>query len=193
MTAEDTFYYAFLSKIGVEEWVDIPGYEQKYQVSNLGRVKTKDYEVECHWGRGFRQIKKFYSHILKPTMGRLHRRYTVKLSNSEQVRRTFAVEQLVALAFIGPRPEGWHTCHNDGSRDNNRLCNLRYDTPAGNNKDKERHGTHLKGNLTLNDVLMIEDWYDEGMMQKEIASVLGCEQTFISQILRGMQYRHCRL
>ena len=192
ITAEDTFYFKWMSLLGIEEWLDVPGYEKKFQVSNLGRVRTKDYEVECHWGKGHRQIKKFYSHIIKPTMGRLHRRYSVKLSDDNQVRRTFTVEQIVSLAFLGP-PNGLHTCHNDGTRDNNALYNLRYDTPTGNNADKERHGTNLRGELTLSDVLMIEDWYDEGMEQQEIAALLGYTKTAIGNILRGRVYKNVRI
>lgn len=191
MSPEDVYYYSVLSLHGVEEWLDIPEYETKYQVSNLGRVRTKDYQVEDHWGRGHSRTRKYYSHILKPTKGRLHQRYTVKLSNDHQIRRTFAVEQLVAAAFLGPRPDGFHTCHNDGTRDNNRLYNLRYDTPAGNESDKDRHGTKKLGPLTLQDVLLIEDWYDQGMMQKEIAELFGYEQTTIGQILRGNTYQVC--
>ncbi len=139
ITAEDTFYYSVLSLHGIEEWLDVPGYELKYQVSNLGRVKTKDYEVKDHWGNGHMRTRKYYSHVLKPTRGNLHRRYSVKLSNEKQVRRTFAVEQLVALTFIGPLPEKMDTCHNDGTRDNNCLYNLRYDTRKGNMADARRH------------------------------------------------------
>jgi hypothetical protein len=33
-------------------------------------------------------------------------------------------------------------CHNDGSRDNNELTNLRYGTRKENAEDRERHGTN---------------------------------------------------
>ena len=187
ITAEDTFYYSVLSLHGVEEWLDVPGYELKYQVSNLGRVRTKDYEIKDHWGNGHTRTRRFQSHILKPTMGNLHRRYSVKLSDENQVRRTFAVEQIVALAFLGQRPEGWHTCHNDGSRDNNCLYNLRYDTPKGNAQDTQRHGRFSKP-LTLDQVLEIEDMYDSGMWQADIAECFGYTQPGISAILRGKYY-----
>jgi Pyruvate/2-oxoacid:ferredoxin oxidoreductase delta subunit len=36
-----------------------------------------------------------------------------------------------------------HVCHKDGNPVNNRLGNLRYDTPAGNSQDAMKHGTHV--------------------------------------------------
>ena len=42
MNENDLYYYSYLSLLGVEEWLDIPGYENEFQVSNLGRVRSVD-------------------------------------------------------------------------------------------------------------------------------------------------------
>jgi hypothetical protein len=55
------------------------------------------------------------------------------------------VHRLVAEAFIGPRPEGLYTCHNDGNSKNNHADNLRYDTPSSNQTDRVAHGTSNRG------------------------------------------------
>lgn len=47
--------------------------------------------------------------------------------------------------FIGPRPQKYHGCHNDGNPENNRLENLRWDTCKGNHADKKKHGTWQVG------------------------------------------------
>ena len=39
-------------------------------------------------------------------------------------------------------------CHNNGRPADNRLENLRYDTPSNNNRDKVRHGTDHNANKT---------------------------------------------
>jgi hypothetical protein len=40
-------------------------------------------------------------------------------------------------------------CHENGDPTNNRLANLRWDTPGNNNLDKQRHGTdHQRNKLT---------------------------------------------
>ncbi len=57
------------------------------------------------------------------------------------MRHDLGVHQVVALAFLGPVPEGMEVAHNDGNPANPLPGNLRYDTPQGNTDDKRRHGT----------------------------------------------------
>lgn len=52
------------------------------------------------------------------------------------------VHQLVAEAFLGPRPEGMEVCHNNGDHHDNRLDNIRYDTHSNNQRDQAKHGTN---------------------------------------------------
>lgn len=59
--------------------------------------------------------------------------------------KTFNVNRLVLLAFVGPCPDGMEGCHNDGNHRNNALSNLRWDTHISNEKDKKRHGTSNEG------------------------------------------------
>lgn len=54
------------------------------------------------------------------------------------------VHRLVLEAFVGPCPPGMLCCHNDGDSANNRLGNLRWDTPAANAADTLRHGRRPK-------------------------------------------------
>jgi hypothetical protein len=51
------------------------------------------------------------------------------------------VARLVLGGFVGPCPPGQEACHENGDRSDNRLTNLRWDTPSNNNLDKHRHGT----------------------------------------------------
>ena len=113
-----------------ELWKDIPGYEGRYQVSNLGRVKSLPRVVECKNHRRRREP----GQILKPACapdGHL----MVNLGFSKE-HRAKKVHQLVALAFL-ENPSGGRVevCHNDGDPKNNRVENLRYDTHSENIKD----------------------------------------------------------
>ena len=56
------------------------------------------------------------------------------------IKKTFIVHRLVLRAFVGECPEGMQACHGDGNCQNNRLENLRWDTPEGNWKDRRNHG-----------------------------------------------------
>lgn len=59
-------------------------------------------------------------------------------------RKTKNIHVLVAEAFIGPRPTGYHVCHLDGDKKNNNLSNLRYDTPKANWEDFRSSGKETK-------------------------------------------------
>lgn len=122
-------------KTTVEEWLDIPGYEGFYQVSDQGRVRSLDRMV-----RGPLVDRFAAGRILKPAINSSNRlNLTLQLDGK---KTTWLVHRLVALAFIGNCPAGMETCHNDGNQFNNALNNLRYDTRGANMLDRVKHGTH---------------------------------------------------
>jgi hypothetical protein len=106
----------------LEEWRPIPGYEEKYEASNLGRIRS----------RGTRILKQ-----------RLNRGgYAVVELSRPPGSREHVVHRLVLTAFLGEPPEGYHGCHNNGIKTDNRIENLRWDTPSANALDQVAHGTH---------------------------------------------------
>lgn len=66
----------------------------------------------------------------------------IHLRHNHATSVTTSVHRLVALAFIGPCPEGMEVLHINGEPDDNRLENLRYGTRAENVADTIRHGRH---------------------------------------------------
>lgn len=130
-------------KSGSEIWKAIPGFKG-YEASDRGRVRSIDrvIMVNLH-GRGILFPVRRRGQILKPqwsgegNKSRLH----VALGKGNQL----GVHQVVMLAFVGPPPIGMEVAHNNGKPDDNRLSNLRYDTPVGNQADRLKHGTHMRG------------------------------------------------
>lgn len=117
-----------------EEWRILPS-NSTYEVSNLGRVRSRDHQV---WG-GCRMG--FYTKpgkILQP--GIASNGYpTVALGRGN----TRTVHSLVAETFIGPCPAGMEVRHRDGIRTNPKLDNLCYGTRLENIEDAFRHGRRL--------------------------------------------------
>lgn len=112
-------------------------------------------------------------------------------------RSTFCVHQLVALAFLGPRPNGMEVAHENGIRCDNRLANLSYKTPAANQQDRVRHGTHSRGErnpharLTADQVIAIRSDYAAGERNKAaLARKYGRSRTAIRLIVEGKRWTH---
>ena len=108
-----------------EQWKPIEGYEELYEVSNHGRVKSKDRTVAC--GTGIKQAK---GRIIKPQDNTKGYKYVVLHKNGK--RENAYIHRLVALHFI-PREEGKDTInHLDHKRDNNNVKNLEWTTQKEN-------------------------------------------------------------
>ena len=77
--------------------------------------------------------------ILKPKVSNFgYQSFCLSKNNSTSWR---SIHTLVLDAFVGPRPDDYLGCHNDGDPFNNCLDNLRWDTPANNSRDAVMHGT----------------------------------------------------
>lgn len=110
-----------------EIWKDIPGYINKYQVSNCGRVKSMGFPFE--W-RG--TIKTFKSKILSPAYNKVGKGYYQIILKSEKGEsKLYGVHQLVMIAFVG-FSNGLDVDHINGVPTDNRLENLEYVTHKEN-------------------------------------------------------------
>jgi hypothetical protein len=106
----------------METWAFIPGYEGIYKVSTLGNVIS--------------YVRNKEGALLKPGKGS-HGYYTVSLGR----HNSKTLHSLVALTFLGVRPDGMEVLHIDGTRTNNDVLNLRYGTRTDNILDAIKHGT----------------------------------------------------
>lgn len=124
-----------------EAWLPVAGYEDLYQVSSLGRVRSLDRTVP-HRYSGQVRLK---GRVLKPAPCPPFGYLMVNLS-SGGIERTALVHQLVTVAFHGPRPPGMEVLHGPGGRLDNRAANLSWGTPSANQQDKRRDGTNHQVN-----------------------------------------------
>lgn len=115
-----------------EIFKDIPNYEGKYQVSNLGNVKSLKRRVK-YWRGGYKVIKE---KILKPQKD-FHGYYHVNLSKDSKTK-VKKIHQLVAIAFLGHKPNGHKLVinHKDLNKLNNNVDNLEVVTNRENSNKK---------------------------------------------------------
>lgn len=100
------------------------------------------------------------------------------------------VHVLVALTFIGERPEGYDICHIDGDCLNNESSNLRYDTRNQNSIDYYRQGKKApNGKLSIDEVLEIRKMYNTGdYTLQDIADKFSMSNSGISLIIRRKRF-----
>lgn len=125
--------------------------------------------------------------VLKKGLGYLY----VTLHGPNKKPLQAGVHRLVLEAFCGPK-EGMYACHNNGNPADNRLENLRWDTPSGNQADKVIHGTDSRGDkgskkLTSDDVRAIRLSSEK---QQVLADKYGVTQVMISRIKLRTVWRH---
>ena len=162
----------------VEIWKDIEGYEG-YQVSNLGRVRSVDREVER---RGF--MMKIKGKIRKPVLNNKGYLY-VHINN----KPTIIVHRAVAMAFVPGYFEGAQVNHKDENKQNNRWDNLEWMS----SKDNSNYGTRKHRLRKAHTILYgkaVDQYSSNGTFiatypsQNEAARVLGINQSNISHAIR---------
>ena len=105
-----------------EIWKDCVGYEGKYQVSNLGNVRSISNNKGTYQERLLSQRQ-------TTTSNYLYVNFTVK-----DVTTHHSVHRLVAKAFIGNPSNKATVNHIDGNKLNNNVCNLEWNTYSENLK-----------------------------------------------------------
>jgi len=119
-----------LSRLGIEVWKDIPEYVGLYQVSNLGNVRSLN----------FNKTKKVK--LLKKGLN-TNGRYRVGLSKNGKSQGNCRISQLSAMAFLNHKPCGHKMVvdHIDNNKLNDKLYNLQVITNRENVSKDKKGGT----------------------------------------------------
>lgn len=104
-----------------EIWKDVIGYEEQYQVSNLGNIRSKDRTIIDCLGRR-RTLKSHKIRIQTSKIG-----YKQVLLHKDGKMKTHLVHRLVAEAFIPKTEENKNEInHKDENKSNNTVDNLEW-------------------------------------------------------------------
>lgn len=162
----------------IEEWREVVGAEDKYEVSSLGRVRTKPRILKAWLTNGYPTV----------SIGKGKKEY---------------VHRLVCEAFNGASTgESKLVAHADGSKDNNTPENLRWATYSENLADSIAHGTcrlpqyanprkgekHGMAVLSAAKVASIKNECRDGIARMDIARKYGISRNHLWRILRGKSW-----
>ena len=174
----------------METWKDIPGYEESYMVSDMGRVYSKT-----------RFIKQGDKRRL--TKGRIlsqkNRKYGYREVNlyKNNTGSSCAVHHLVCSAFIDEDITGMDVNHKDGNTSNNALYNLEVCTHLENMRHAiktgllKNYGEHsASSKLKDEDIIEIRSLRNKGYKLKDIANLFDISFQHVSDIANNKKWKH---
>jgi len=181
---EDLFYINDDGLVCCEEWRDVVGYKGRYMVSNLGRVKTLNYN------------KTKIAGILKQRAN--NEGYLTLCLYRTSCKNTRTVHPIVAKAFILNKNKKPIVNHKstDGDKTNNISVNLEWSTYSENNLHAYKNnlsnaakGECYKSKLTEKQVIEIRNT-KKPFTHKELACIYNITRVTISDILRRKSWKH---
>lgn len=143
-----------------EQWLPLP-FDNRYFVSSLGKVQGPRKLLKPLKKRGQLYLKVWIS-------GKYH-----------------CIHHLVALTFLGDKPEGMLVLHKDGNALNNRASNLYYGTYSDNAKDRVKHGVfnYPKRELTAIDKHFIVLFFKAGYTRKRLTKMWNVSYSTIQRTI----------
>lgn len=115
-----------------EEWKRVPGFNDRYEISNLGRFRSLTYH-------GKPRVK-----LLHPSPNT--KGYVIATPYEDLRPHSISVHILVASAFVKrERPEQKQVNHKDLNKANNRASNLEWNTAKEDGEHRARTGAAASG------------------------------------------------
>ncbi len=136
----DNLQWVALSNNENEEWKDIVGYENRYQISNLGQVKSL-----------------LTNKILTNVLARAY--YRVLLKDVGGTYTSYNIHRLVAKAFIeNLDPNKKIVDHIDNNKFNNKATNLRWVTHKENIQSYQTNFRPKRKVIQYKDNIVVKEW-----------------------------------
>ena len=163
-------------------WKPVAGYEDRYMVSNDGRVKSLDIYVKARFG------KRLSKGRIKPQCNN-NRGYSCVGLCRDNRTHTHLVHRLVAEAFVPNTDNKPQVNHIDGDRTNNRADNLEWVT---DNENKVHSFIALGGTQRPKRAVVVinnttgEKFYFNGLREAERA--LKLQHSSVLSVVAGRQH-----
>ncbi len=176
-----------------ERWKDIEGFEEQYQISSLGRVKSLERYVKNNLCGEVLQEGRMMS-IQSFSDG-----YQYVTLWKDGKRRSHSMHRLIAAAYI-PNPENKpEVNHKDGIKTNNYETNLEWVTSSENKIHAHKTGLtnnskgmeHRNAKFTDDQIRWIRRLRGK-VTNSLLAKIYGVDKSTISNILTYKTWRHIK-
>lgn len=175
-----------LRKINDEVWRLVPNCNNRYQISNYGRIKSFAYN-------------KKEGQILK--CGEIKRFKHVTLHMDKFIRKVY-VHKLVAEIWISkPSDQHIYVTHLDENFKNNHVSNLEWHThdtliekhrefAKQKYNDPQRQIVMNNSKLKESDIMLLKSMLERGVVQSKIAKMFCISEMQVTRIKRGENWGH---
>lgn len=175
----------------MEIWKDIEQFNNEYQISNLGKIRSKDGVIIRSNGRTHTRKSK----VLKPALDQGYLKGAVCINKKIT---GYKIHKLVADAFVKGKKEGLEVNHINGIKHDNRSENLEWCTRSENIIHAIKTGLlpvtrgsqRTQSKMTEKTVLEIYKLKSEGIKRKIIIEKLGITIHMYKDLMRGKTWRH---
>lgn len=177
-----------MTKYNTIVWKEVSGYEDFYQVNNVGEVRSLDRTTTFSNGR----VKSFKGQNLSLSVagaGYL----MAQLSYNGEKKKQY-VHRLVAKAFIKNDSNKPEINHKDGNKLNNSVENLEWCTSSENKKHAYKNGLRSvvdvngekngRSKLKEKEIIEIREKHKQGFSYESIGKVYGVHKATIGKIVR---------
>ncbi len=154
----------------MEKFIDIEGFNGRYQISNYGRVKSFTKKAG----------------ILKPSIMRGYEQISLLTQNGN--KKTIRIHRLVANAFITNPYNKAEVNHIDGNKKNNNISNLEWASHSENIKHAYKIGLLISPVRKLSDE-DVKNIFLENMSTRKLAIKYNTSKSTTAAIKRGISYK----
>lgn len=177
----------------IEIWIAIKGFENKYEVSNLGRIRSIDRIVNS--SHNATRISK--GKILKKNISSSG--YEIVCLSSYPLRKYIFAHVLVASHFLDKQNGKDFVNHKNGIKTCNIVTNLEWCTRSENMIHAYKTGllnlkncgeSHSRSILTLELVKKIKYHLNNNIKVSDIARIIGIKPSAIYSIKKGETWKH---
>lgn len=172
-----------------EVWREIPFGDGRFQISNLGRVKSKQRMVKSSYGAQ-RTAKE---RILKTHLLNIGY-YGVSIC-IDKITKVYQIHSLLMRSFVDEDylKKGLVVNHKDGNKLNNSLDNLEVVTYKENSKHAIDTGlninfgeNHKSSKISNKTIVEIKNLFNAGLLDREIAAMFNISRAYVQQIRTGI-------
>ena len=174
-----------------ERWKDIAGYEDSYEISDHGNVRSKTRKVRNYLRCGKESFR--VCHGKERTKVKSKKGYYSVLLFKDNKVKGFLVSRLVATAFIKGYKEGLYVNHKDFNTTNNHYRNLEWVTPRENVEHTVRHKKHYHGEKTHWSTITTKEAkeiYNSQEKNSVIMKKYGVSRNVIYGIKKKLSWKH---